>query len=112
VANALNILDTTHVPLFEAIHVKKQRIRSQEDLATFFSGKGVDIERFNKVYGSFGVTSQVNQAKARAVGYRTQGTPEMVINGKYRITTRLAKSTNGMLRVAQFLINKERQALL
>jgi len=36
----------------------------------------------------------------------------MVINGKYRITTRLAKSTNGMLRVAQFLINKERQALL
>jgi thiol:disulfide interchange protein DsbA len=56
------------------------------------------------------VTSQLNQAKARAKGYRTQGTPEMIVNGKYRVTTRLSKNFDGMLRVASFLIEKERRA--
>ena len=105
------MLDKTHVALFEAIHVQRQQIRSQQDLADFFADHGVDVDRFNKVYTSFGVTSQINQAKARAVGYRTQGTPEMVVNGKYRITTRQAKGLEGMLKVASFLIDKERQAL-
>jgi hypothetical protein len=35
----------------------------------------------------------------------------MVVNGKYRITTRQAKGLEGMLKVASFLIDKERQAL-
>ena len=110
-AKALKVLDQTHVALFETIHVKKQRLQSQEDLAAFFAGQGVDATKFNKIYSSFGVTSQISQAKARAKGYRTQGTPEIIINGKYRVTTRLSKNFQGMLRVATFLIEKERQAL-
>jgi thiol:disulfide interchange protein DsbA len=43
-------------------------------------------------------------------GYRTQGTPEMIINGKYRVTTRMSKGFQGMLQVASFLIEKERRA--
>ena len=109
-AKALKVLDQTHVALFETIHVKKQRLQSQEDLAAFFAGQGVDATKFNKIYSSFGVTSQISQAKARAKGYRTQGTPEIIINGKYRVTTRLSKNFQGMLRVATFLIEKERQA--
>ena len=41
---------------------------------------------------------------------RTQGTPEIIVNGKYRVTTRLSKNFDGMLRVASFLIEKERRA--
>jgi thiol:disulfide interchange protein DsbA len=110
-AKVLKVLDQTHVALFETIHVKKQRLQSQEDLAAFFAGQGVDLTEFNKIYSSFGVTSQISQAKARAKGYRTQSTPEIIINGKYRVTTRLSKNFQGMLRVATFLIEKERQAL-
>ena len=109
-ANAMNVLDKTHTALFEAIHIKKQKIRSQQDLANFFEERGVDPEKFNKTYTSFGVTSQVGQAKARMRGYRTQGTPEMIINGKYRVTTRMSKGFQGMLQVASFLIEKERRA--
>lgn len=111
-AKALKVSDQTHVPLFEAIHVKKQQIRSQEDLTNFFVKQGVDAAKFAKVYNSFGVNSMVNQAKARAKGYRTQGTPEIIVNGKYRVTTRMSKGFDGMLKVASFLIEKERQAAL
>ena len=108
-ANAMNVLDKTHTALFEAIHIKKQKIRTQQHLANFFEERGVDPEKFNKTYNSFGVTSQVAQAKARMRGYRTQGTPEMIINGKYRVTTRMSKGFQGMLQVASFLIEKERR---
>ena len=65
-AKVLKVLDKTHVALFEAIRVKREQIRSQQDLAVFFADHGVDADRFNKVYSSFGVSSQVNQAKARS----------------------------------------------
>jgi thiol:disulfide interchange protein DsbA len=109
-ASAMNVLDKTHTALFEALHIKKRKIRSQQDLADFFEERGVDPEKFNKTYSSFGVTSQVGQAKARMRGYRTQGTPEMIVNGKYRVTTRMSKGFNGMLQVASFLIEKERKS--
>jgi len=35
-ANAMNVLDKTHTALFEAIHIKKQKIRTQQQLAIFF----------------------------------------------------------------------------
>jgi thiol:disulfide interchange protein DsbA len=109
-ASAMNVLDKTHTALFEALHIKKRKIRSQQDLADFFEERGVNPEKFNKTYSSFGVTSQVGQAKARMRGYRTQGTPEMIVNGKYRVTTRMSKGFNGMLQVASFLIEKERKS--
>ena len=43
-------------------------------------------------------------------GYRVQGTPEVIVNGKYRVSTRNAGGFNGMLKVAEFLIDKERAA--
>ena len=110
-AKLLKVLDKTHVALFEAIHVDRQPIRSEQDLTEFFGQQGVDEAKFSKVYNSFEVNSMIEQAKARAIGYRTQGTPEIVINGKYRVTTGMSKNFDGMLKVATFLIEKERRAL-
>lgn len=109
VARSFNVLDKTHVDLFEAIHVRKESIQSENDIEKIFSKHRVDGEKFSKAYNSFGVNSQVNQAKSRIKGYRTQGTPELIVNGKYRITTRMGKGFEGMLRIASFLIEKERQ---
>ncbi len=54
--------------------------------------------------------SQVRQAVARAKGARISGTPEMMVAGKYRITTRKAGSQANMLKIADYLIEKERGA--
>jgi len=106
----LNVLDQTHMAIFEALHVKKQPLRSEEDFAAIFDSAGVDSLRFSKAYNSFGMTSMVNQAKARVRGYRVQGTPEVIVNGKYRVSSRNAGGFDGMLNVADFLIEKERNA--
>ena len=107
-ALVLGTVDAVHQPIFEAIHIRKKDIDSRETLQEIFAANGVDEQRFEKVFNSFGVKSMVNQGQALVRGYRTKGTPELVINGKYRVTTGLSGGFVNMLKVADFLIEKER----
>jgi len=50
----------------------------------------------------------ITQAKSRVRAYKVRGTPEVIINGKYRVSTTKAGGFAGMLNVAEFLIDKER----
>ena len=58
----------------------------------------------------FGVMSNVSQSEKRVKKhYRVQGTPELIVNGKYRISGRMVGSQAQMLEVADYLIALERQ---
>ncbi len=107
-AKALGILDEVHQPLFNALNLQRKKLNTEESLAEFFADFGVDKERFMKTFKSFGVTSQVKQADARARSYKITGTPEMVVDGKYRISASLAGGHKEMLKVADFLVAKAR----
>ncbi|MBD3648856.1 MAG: DsbA family protein, partial [Pseudomonadales bacterium] len=80
-------------------------------MASFFSEFGVDPVDFAKVYSSFGVRASVQQAEARGRAYRVSGVPAIIVNGKYRIEGKMAGSNAEMLRIAQFLVGKERKAM-
>lgn len=110
-AKALGILDKVHQPFFNTLNLEKKRINDQEALARFFSSLGVNKSAFDKTFNSFGVTSQVSLAESRARSYRIQGTPEVIVNGKYRVSSTMAGSQANILKVASFLIEKERAAL-
>jgi thiol:disulfide interchange protein DsbA len=107
-AKILNALEQVHMPIFEAIHLKKRAVKNEADFAEIFSANGVDSKNFSSAFSSFGTTSMITQAKSRVRAYKVRGTPEMIINGKYRISTTKAGGFSGMLRVAEFLIEKER----
>jgi thiol:disulfide interchange protein DsbA len=99
-----------HLALFQAIHVDRQRLTSAADIAEVFEDGGVPEEDFLQAFNSFGVSSMARQADARARAARISGTPEVMVAGKYRVTTRKAGSQAGMLEIAEFLIEKERAA--
>lgn len=107
-AKILNVLNKVHMPIFEAIHLKKQSVKNEADFAEIFTAHGVDSKQFSSAFNSFGTNSMVAQAKSRVRAYKVRGTPEMIINGKYRISTTKAGGFSGMLKVAEFLIEKER----
>jgi thiol:disulfide interchange protein DsbA len=79
-------------------------------MADFLEEAGVDPEAFAKVFNSFGVRMSLQQADARGRAYRASGVPTLIVNGKYRIETRGAGSVQEMLKVAEFLIQLERQS--
>ena len=110
-AQALGVLERIHEPLFTALNVDHTPLMSEDQLAEFFSRNGVKPEAFRKAFNSFGVQSSVKQAAARTRSYRIDGTPEMVVNGKYMVSARSAGGQQEMLKVVDFLVAKERAAV-
>lgn len=109
-AQTLGVLDTMHLVLFQAMNVDRKRLSSEEEIAALFAANGVAAEDFNKAFGSFGIDSQLRQANSRARAAKVTGTPELLVNGKYRVSTSKAGSQAEMLKVVDFLIAKERAA--
>ncbi len=109
-AQALGVLDKVHGPVFQAIHVDKKPLATRPQMAALFAAHGVPAETFNKTYTSFGVNSQIEQATARQRSFELQGTPEMVVAGKYRITGEGLTSQAEVLKVVDHLVERERQA--
>jgi thiol:disulfide interchange protein DsbA len=109
-ADALGVLDTMHPVLFQAMNVDRKKLGSQAEVAELFAAHGVPVEDFNKAFDSFGVGSQLRQANARARAAKITGTPALMVNGKYHISTRKAGSQANMLKIADYLIEKERAA--
>lgn len=115
-AEQLGKLDELHDDFFTAMQLGKMKLVDKQEIAGLFAKRGVSEEAFSKAFDSFGVSAQVKQAQSKAGGSRISGTPELVVNGKYRISTRFASdhgakmSLAEMLKVADFLVQKERDA--
>ncbi len=108
VAKALGVSDKTHQPMFSALNLQRKPLNNVDQLSDFFVELGVDAEKFKKAYNSFGVTSQVKQADSRARSYKISGTPEIVVDGKYRVSARMAGGQAEMLKVVDYLVSKIR----
>ncbi len=98
-----------HKEIFDAMHIKRKRLLKESEIYTLFEKHGVSKEKFNKVFSSFGVNSQVQQAESRARSYGITGTPEIIVNGKYRTSGRIAGNAN-VFDVVNFLVQKEKDA--
>ena len=104
---ALDVFEPVHGAVFNTIHRQRKRLSSPEAVRAVFVENGVDAKDFDRAFGSFGIDSMVRQAAARTEGARVQGTPSLMVNGKYRIDTRQAGSQANMLKIAAFLADKE-----
>ncbi len=108
VEQLLDVTDKVHQPLFDAVHIQRMRFKGGEDLADLFANYGVDKAQFMKEYNSFAVNMKLKQGESRLRGYRIEGVPSMIVNGKYLVSATLAGSHENMLEVVDYLIDKER----
>lgn len=107
---ALGELDKVHDAFFDALNVKRMPLNNKNQLADFVAQHGVDKKAFLATFDSFGINSTMDQAAARINGYKIEGTPEMIVAGKYRVSGSMAGSAANMLKVVDYLVEKERQA--
>lgn len=111
-AQALGILDKTHMPVFNSFMQKKQ-LNNADEWADFYANFGKTREEVLKTYNSFSVNGKATQAKNRLMkNYKAEATPELYVQGKYRIHMNdHVKTREEMLKVADFLIAEERKNL-
>lgn len=110
-AESLNVVDKVHGPVFEAINLQNNRLQNERQLATLFASHGVSEEDFSRAFNSFQVRTKVNQAEQRMGEYQIRSTPNVIVNGKYLVTTNdVVRTQQDMLAVVDFLVAKERAA--
>lgn len=108
-SKALGVLEQTHWPTFQQLNRNANSLSSEDDILDFMEDLGVDREQYRRAFNSFGVNSQVTQATSKAQAYGIRGTPEIVVEGRYRISTEMTGTQQKMLDVAAWLIEQNRQ---
>ena len=109
-AKALKATDKVHSAIFTAIQIPGQRptILNDDDIKKIFTVNGVDGDKFDKAFNSFGIDSQVKQIKEKIDAYKVMSTPQMVVNGEYVISATREIDHQAMLDIADFLVEKIR----
>lgn len=106
-AQSLGVLDKTHQALFDALYTEHLPLRSIEDLATFFAGHGVDKAKFLSAANSFEVESKLARARDFVAKSGIDGTPSIIVNGKYRVTGSSAGGFPQLIELVDWLVAKE-----
>ena len=107
-AETLDVSEQMHEPLFEAIHKQPKNLRDEDIMAALFLEHAeIPAAEFTESFNSFFVRSRVMQARAKGRAYGITGVPVMIVNGKYRVGSRMAGSNEAMLDVVDFLVRRE-----
>mgnify|MGYP001549170985 CR=1 FL=1 len=111
-AEALDALDVLHEPIFNAINLEGNRLANERQIGALFQEHGISQEDFESAFNSFSVRTKVNQAESRMTDYEIRSTPNMVVNGKYLVTTgENVRTQQEMMDVVRFLVDKEYAAI-
>ncbi len=106
-ASDLGLLPRSHEAVFAAIHRdgRLPRNPSAQELGTLFSSYGVDGDRFRAAMADPKVDARMDRAREFAIASGAEGTPTLVVNGRYRVT---AASLEDALRITDWLVARER----
>ncbi|EIL93875.1 MULTISPECIES: thiol:disulfide interchange protein DsbA/DsbL [Rhodanobacter] len=104
-AKQLGVLDRTHLALFQAKFEQHYPINSMDELADFYARAGVDRAAFMRAATSTQTTDQMKSDLALIQKWQVDGTPTIVINGKYRVAA--VHSYDEMVAVTQWLVKRE-----
>lgn len=109
-ADVLGLNDRAHDALFKAVHVERREFRSPADIAAFYVQYDVSQANFEQAMRSFAVNTRLNRLKQQIPRYGVEGTPTMIVNGKYRVQMPRQGGPQGLLAIVDFLVAKERAA--
>jgi thiol:disulfide interchange protein DsbA len=107
---ALQLLDKTeeiHPRFFTEIHVKKNYMKTLDSVAGFVQQHGVNRSEFIDAMNSFSVESNIRKTTKLVKDYRLSGVPAVTINGKYLISASMAGNYENMIKIMNYLIEKE-----
>jgi len=111
-AQALGLVDKTHQALFDALHRDHQALGSLPALAKWYAGYGADEGNFLSTASSFVVEAKMARGNDLVRDYKVEGTPTLIINGKYRVAMNTERSIGPAetVQLALYLVQQESAA--
>lgn len=114
-AEELGVTEKIHDYMFSAIHVSSLRMNNEELLVRLFEGRGeTDEATFRAAFTGFAVENRIRRSDALVRSWRIQGTPTLVVDGRYIAGGTVTRTNKQILTVVDFLVDKvlaERRAM-
>ncbi|HUP90848.1 MAG TPA: thiol:disulfide interchange protein DsbA/DsbL [Solimonas sp.] len=108
-AEALNLGDKVHKPLFDAFHQAHQLDTEDQVTAVFNRVTGMMPDLVKSTLNGFAVDSRVRRAEQLSKTYGIASVPTVVVGGKYYTNASLAGGFPEMIKVIDFLVDKVRR---
>lgn len=106
--------DKAHAALFQEVmelrEIRDIKLQTQK-LAEFMQGYGLSKAEFMQQLASVEVNQQLAQAIKLMSQSEIDGTPSIVVNGRYLVLNQSAKSFEQVLDITRFLVEQERTRL-
>lgn len=115
-AKFLGLQEDMHQELFDTVQSNQRKYRTVDSLKPLFIKRGVDEAKFDQLFetGGFRKISQIDQAVEQAdkkmKSVNISGVPALIVNGKYKVGVSEAGGLGNMLKITNFLLEKERKA--
>lgn len=111
-AETLGVLEQSHEAVFSALHRQHSLspAATPEQIGSFYAQFGVDPKTFTNTMQGFAVSASINRSRQFAVRSRIEGTPSLVIDGRYLVSVD-QRGYGAMFRTAEYLIAQRRAAL-
>lgn len=109
--HSMGVEEKVRSAVFHAVQKEGQRLKTPEEMADFLAQHDVDREKFLSTYNSFAIKGQMQKARQLGMAYGITGVPALIVNGKYRFDIGSAGGPEEALKLAEFLIEKERAAM-
>lgn len=108
-AQQLGVQARTHQAVFDALHKSGSlpiQNASIDEIASFYASQGVDRAKFIAALRGPVVDAQLTKARDWVAAAGVEGTPTVIVNGKYRVTG--GRTYTDMLKIADRLVARER----
>lgn len=111
-ADRLHVLGKTHDAVFRAVHEEHAIANgTPEEVAAMYGKFGVDPAKFLAAMNDPSTDQRLVHARQFVLATGIQGTPTLIIDGRYRISATVDRGFPGMLATADYLIALERAAI-
>ena len=106
---ALGEIDRLHQSVYNALHLDRENLSSAETSADWAARHGVDRERFTSRYNSPEIDQRVRQSISDTRAYAVQGTPSLVVDGRFITSTGMTETIEGVFPIVDDLIRMARE---
>ena len=107
--DAMGIEPRLHDKIYEAIHLDNIQLSDEKVMLDWMAKQGVDRQKFSEAYNAFAMQSKIARSKQAARDYGIQGTPTLVVDGKYITSPAMAGSNEAVIPILNELIEKARK---
>jgi protein dithiol oxidoreductase (disulfide-forming) len=101
---ALKEVDRLHQAVYRSYHVDRESLNTVQGTLEWAARNGIDPARWRAAYNSPEIDKQVERSLAYTRSHEVQGTPSLVVDGRYITSSGMSESMPGVITILDDLI--------